>query len=321
MGERGGETISDEAKQTWERVGPLRLHELAKNTTIEIDFELGYHQSLFRLAIDGSPLKVYGQARFYNGKSIQDEGYSRTRKVKNKANRQERLLEDYMQILNSQETLNLKEIQSQALATHSKQWVHKDQDVEQTFGNNISIQNEQSFRRARDDPHLTSGYGDQSSNGGRRYTEHEHLATMQQSQTLQFKTPTTDRAQLNTNIRYLNTHAPSVIELDPTKSKETIGNPNVLIIGSNQDYGKHMSENNYGKSTKKAVNSGICRIIKDAQFCVTPLKEHIYEGQVNDQMQPHGFGRQIYRNGDVYTGQWLNGIKHGIGRYVEYDAY
>tara|TARA_B110000305_G_C18853028_1_gene365399 strand:+ start:115 stop:282 length:168 start_codon:yes stop_codon:yes gene_type:complete len=43
MGERGGETISDEAKTTWERVGPLRLHELAKNTTIEIDFNLGYH--------------------------------------------------------------------------------------------------------------------------------------------------------------------------------------------------------------------------------------------------------------------------------------
>ena len=43
MGERGGETISGEAKVTWERVGPLRLHELAKNTTIEIDFELGYH--------------------------------------------------------------------------------------------------------------------------------------------------------------------------------------------------------------------------------------------------------------------------------------
>lgn len=68
-------------------------------------------------------------------------------------------------------------------------------------------------------------------------------------------------------------------------SKETDNNPKVLVIENNQDYYKYQSEVNGGINPKgKVVNLGICRIVKDAQFCVTPMKEHVYEGQVDDQM-------------------------------------
>jgi len=28
-----------------------------------------------------------------------------------------------------------------------------------------------------------------------------------------------------------------------------------------------------------------------------------------------------YKNGDLYVGEWLNGLKHGKGRFVQKDGY
>jgi len=82
------------------------------------------------------------------------------------------------------------------------------------------------------------------------------------------------------------TLTPSVQDLARSPhSKATNNNPKVLVIGSNQDYFKYQSEFNDGNNPKgKGVNLGMCIIVKDAQFCVTPMKEHVYEGQVDDQM-------------------------------------
>jgi len=34
----------------------------------------------------------------------------------------------------------------------------------------------------------------------------------------------------------------------------------------------------------------------------------------------HGFGRQIYANGDYYIGQWQNDLFHGIGVKGEFGT-
>lgn len=41
--------------------------------------------------------------------------------------------------------------------------------------------------------------------------------------------------------------------------------------------------------------------------------EGTYEGESNTNMQPHGVGTYFYKNGDVYSGSWQNGIRHGTG--------
>lgn len=38
-----------------------------------------------------------------------------------------------------------------------------------------------------------------------------------------------------------------------------------------------------------------------------------YEGFVNEENQPHGFGMMFYSNGDMYEGYFENGIKQGMG--------
>ena len=37
----------------------------------------------------------------------------------------------------------------------------------------------------------------------------------------------------------------------------------------------------------------------------------------------NGIGRFTYKNGDVYDGEWVNGLKHGTGEYIsaEGDIY
>ena len=44
-----------------------------------------------------------------------------------------------------------------------------------------------------------------------------------------------------------------------------------------------------------------------------------YSGQLNEENQPHGFGKQRCRNGDVYEGNWQNGKPHGKG-YYQYSS-
>ena len=40
-----------------------------------------------------------------------------------------------------------------------------------------------------------------------------------------------------------------------------------------------------------------------------------YEGKVNKNNLPNGKGRIIYKNGDVYTGYFLQGQKNGVGQF------
>jgi len=64
------------------------------------------------------------------------------------------------------------------------------------------------------------------------------------------------------------------------------------------------------------VAGGVCRLIKKPQH----TDDHIYEGQTNALQERHGFGRQIYTNGDCYIGQWQNDQYHGIGLKIEYET-
>ena len=65
------------------------------------------------------------------------------------------------------------------------------------------------------------------------------------------------------------------------------------------------------KEVVSVTNTGICRIIRDPIIS----KNHIYEGQINDKLERHGFGRQILANGDYFIGGWRNDVQDGPGRY------
>ncbi len=45
-----------------------------------------------------------------------------------------------------------------------------------------------------------------------------------------------------------------------------------------------------------------------------------YRGYFNEDGVPHGQGKMIYANGDVYEGSWLNGIKQGKGKMIDADG-
>ena len=44
-----------------------------------------------------------------------------------------------------------------------------------------------------------------------------------------------------------------------------------------------------------------------------------YTGEVVNGIR-HGYGMYYYRNGDVYEGQWKNGFRHGVGKFIEHDG-
>lgn len=44
-------------------------------------------------------------------------------------------------------------------------------------------------------------------------------------------------------------------------------------------------------------------------------KNEYYEGEINDICVPHGNGKLHFENGDLYIGDFLNGMKHGKGLY------
>ena len=45
-----------------------------------------------------------------------------------------------------------------------------------------------------------------------------------------------------------------------------------------------------------------------------------YEGFVNDKNEPHGYGKMMYPNGDMYEGNFENGIKQGTGTMIFHTA-
>ena len=50
----------------------------------------------------------------------------------------------------------------------------------------------------------------------------------------------------------------------------------------------------------------------------TVAKGKQYQGQHNnfDEKNKHGLGRTEYQGGDMYEGQYVNGLKAGYGRYI-----
>lgn len=72
------------------------------------------------------------------------------------------------------------------------------------------------------------------------------------------------------------------------------------------DFKKFISDENFELVAKKNFNENLD-----------------YYGQItrsNDTLTPHGVGREIWQNGDMYEGQFENGVKSGFGRYIWADG-
>jgi hypothetical protein len=50
---------------------------------------------------------------------------------------------------------------------------------------------------------------------------------------------------------------------------------------------------------------------------LTFLNGDFYIGPVNDQLQPHGKGIKIYKDGTKYEGDFINGYSQGKGKLIE----
>jgi hypothetical protein len=62
-----------------------------------------------------------------------------------------------------------------------------------------------------------------------------------------------------------------------------------------------------GQIMENGLPEGVGRITSD---------EGLYEGEHEDTTQ-HGFGRQIFLNGDVYQGNWMLGKMYGAGTLTD----
>jgi hypothetical protein len=53
------------------------------------------------------------------------------------------------------------------------------------------------------------------------------------------------------------------------------------------------------------------------------LSENIYIGSYNHQGNPHGFGTMKYSNGEIYEGDWFDGVRSGVGKmtWTNGDVY
>ena len=45
-------------------------------------------------------------------------------------------------------------------------------------------------------------------------------------------------------------------------------------------------------------------------------RKYMYHGERNAQGQRHGYGISILTNGDVYSGEFKNGVRDGYGEYI-----
>ena len=67
------------------------------------------------------------------------------------------------------------------------------------------------------------------------------------------------------------------------------------------------SRNTIRANTKYVGEDGIKLVIENEET------GDYYEGFVNEENQPHGFGKMLYASGDMYEGYFENGIKQGTG--------
>ena len=51
-----------------------------------------------------------------------------------------------------------------------------------------------------------------------------------------------------------------------------------------------------------------------------PLGPIGYEGERNEEGEAHGEGREVFKNGSVYTGQYADGKMHGRGKFLYKDG-
>ncbi|MEM7106382.1 MAG: hypothetical protein AAF502_24860 [Bacteroidota bacterium] len=63
--------------------------------------------------------------------------------------------------------------------------------------------------------------------------------------------------------------------------------------------------------------------VKTAEVDNKEYPEFTYSGEVNEDGEPHGNGKAIYLDGDIYEGQFLFGDRHGKGlyNYFQGDVY
>eukprot|EP01040_Poterioochromonas_malhamensis_P010222 gene10222-11119_t len=77
-----------------------------------------------------------------------------------------------------------------------------------------------------------------------------------------------------------------------------------------------------GEVTKQSDREKIEELFQALQSYIKPT-ESGYIGEVNENGKPHGRGRFLYANGDIYDGEWNDGERHGKGRqrFVSGDLY
>lgn len=68
---------------------------------------------------------------------------------------------------------------------------------------------------------------------------------------------------------------------------------------------------------KYTLPSGLVIIIEEDHKgrIIYPNKTE-YNGDLNDELQLHGFGTKIYSDGSSYVGEWKMGKRHGKGKFT-----
>ena len=51
--------------------------------------------------------------------------------------------------------------------------------------------------------------------------------------------------------------------------------------------------------------------------CFDGILKDRYSGQYDDQKRHHGVGTMCFVNGEIYEGQWRDGLHHGIGKLTQ----
>jgi hypothetical protein len=69
-----------------------------------------------------------------------------------------------------------------------------------------------------------------------------------------------------------------------------------------------------GTLTKEEDRAIISKLVDDLSQYIPRVAEG-YEGEKNENGQRHGFGVYKYKNGDIYTGQWVEDKREGEGKY------
>ena len=101
-----------------------------------------------------------------------------------------------------------------------------------------------------------------------------------------------------------------------TKEKESVKGQHPIILFPLQnslfsDY--HPLKGSFVTSVEKTITS----LLLEEQLLPRMTEVKVgYIGETNRMAEPHGRGKEYYPNGEIYTGDWVNGRKHGKGKYI-----